>query len=361
MADYNSGVGAVDTTGLQKQVSALTQQLADLTNQYNTKILSYKSRGETPPQSITTEYNTQQTTLQNQISILQGQINTSTATIAPTQTAAQTTSALPAVQKPIDINTLKKISLDAQAASNALSNNKKEVISGNISNNVDTRIRLRAMVGQETAVYGNTGILSIINPMLGGTDGLIFPYTPTITISHATEYGTTALTHANEDIDHYIRTPSVTISLTAKFTVQNQREGRYALAALHFLRTISKMHFGQLDKNRGLPPPVLIFSGYGEYMFNNLPVIVKSHTYSFDDHTDLVTVTPQSASLNFKDKNTPYNYDNTGGMAKLPVLFSVQVELKVQQTPNRMRTVFNLEEFRTGKLMLDSKNGKGWI
>ena len=162
-----------------------------------------------------------------------------------------------------------------------------------ISGDKDTRIRLRAMRGQESQVYGDSGILTILNPLTGGTNGLIFPYTPTIQVTHQTDYSSTQLVHANEDIDHYVRTPSVKISLTAKFTIQNQREGRYALAALHFFRTMSKMYFGQADVDTGragLPPPVLVFSGYGDYMFDNLPVIVLSHSYSFDDHMDTVIV-----------------------------------------------------------------------
>lgn len=248
--------------------------------------------------------------------------------------------------KPVDITNLKKINLDSMSLDTRTNTKKTKKTSNNTtatSTSKDTRVRLRAMEGQQDAVYGKDGILSIIHPNRGGTNGLIFPYTPQISVTHATDYGTTALVHANEDIDHYIRTPSVTISLTAKFSIQNQREGRYALAALHFFRTVSKMHFGQQDVNRGLPPPILIFEGYGDYMFNNLPVIVKSHTYSFDEHMDTVLV----------------NADK--GSARLPVMFSIQAELKVQQTPNRMRTVFNLEDYRTGKLLRDTASGKGWL
>ena len=212
----------------------------------------------------------------------------------------------------------------------------------------DTRVRLRAFKGQESQVYGTSGLLSVINPKnTGGTDGLLFPYTPQINVTQAVDYGETALVHSNQSVDHFIRAQATMISLTAKFTIQNQREGRYALAALHFLRVVSKMYFGDADKasgKAGLPPPVLIFSGYGDYMFDNLPVIVRSHTYSFDDSMDMVTV------------NAP------GGIAKLPALFQVSIELKVQQTPNRMRTVFSLDSFRTGKLMQGTSSAKtGWI
>lgn len=367
MADYNSGAAPVTAANLEDQVLVITQQISDLTNKYNTAAASYSQRGESPPTSLTTEFNKQRATLQAEITnlsnklyrqnILDAQIESAKAkllTSTPDAVSAEyTKNVLNAVSeqysalekmntdairsadalKYVDSYELKKIALDSMSSpKNSISPSTKRDVK-------DNRFRLKAMPGQEDSVYGD-GILSIIHPGRGGTTGLIFPYTPQITVNHSTDYGTTSLVHTNEDIDHYIRTPSVTISLTAKFTIQNQREGRYALAALHFLRTVSKMHFGQTDENRGLPPPVLMFSGYGEYMFNDLPVIVKSHTYSFDDHTDTVLV----SAIN--------------GSATLPVIFSIQIELKVQQTPNRMRTVFNLDDFRNGSLM---KNGKGWI
>jgi len=360
MADYNSGAAPVTAANLEDQVLVLTQQISDLTNKYNTAAAEYSKRGETPPTSLTTEFNKQRATLQTELTnlsnklyrqnIVDAQIESAKAkllTNTPNQLSAEYTknvlnqaseqySALEKMNtdainaadrlKYVDSYELKKITLDSMSSpKNTISPTTKRDV-------VDNRVRLRAMSGQEDAIYGN-GILSIINP-----NGLIFPYTPQISVNHSTDYGTTALVHTNEDIDHYIRTPSVTISLTAKFTIQNQREGRYALAALHFLRTVSKMHFGQNDENSGLPPPILRFSGYGEYMFNDLPVIVKSHTYSFDDHTDTVLV----SAIN--------------GNATLPVIFSIQIELKVQQTPYRMRTVFDLDKFRNGSLMK-----QGWI
>jgi hypothetical protein len=215
-----------------------------------------------------------------------------------------------------------------------------------IAPTTDTRVRLRAMRGdsQMQQVYGDRTADNILS-ILYDTDGMMFPYTPTIGVSQAVEYRSAELVHTNGSIETYTRTPSVTLSVTADFSVQNQREGRYALACLHFLRTVSKMYFGETDKaagKAGLPPPVLIFQGYGNYMFNNLPVIVKSHSYSLDKSMNMVTVNTAS------------------GVAKLPALFSISMDLQVQQTPTAMRKEFSLDAFRTGALM---RNGAatGWI
>jgi hypothetical protein len=218
----------------------------------------------------------------------------------------------------------------------------------------DMRIRLRAMRGQEDVIYGassTNNLLSMLHPVsapTGGTDGLLFPYTPSISVNQEVDYRDIgSMTHTIGDILSYNHTPSVKLDVTATFTVQNQREGMYALAALHFLRTVSKMYFGEIDAKNGLaglPPPILIFTGYGDFMFNNLPVIVKSHSYSLDKSMNMITIT------------TP-----EGGTASLPSMFDITISLQVQQTPTAMRTVFSLDSFRTGELMLNHSGDTGWI
>lgn len=239
-----------------------------------------------------------------------------------------------------------RISTNARADSSEMVPNQsqqtvspKTAYSGDRSSSVaressDPRVRLKA---QSISVYGD-GIMSILKD----TNGLMFPYTPTIQVSQDVNYATMAMTHANTDYHSYTNTPNVSISLTGKFTVQNQREGRYALAALHFLRTASKMHFGESDAaagKAGLPPPVLLLHGYGTYMFNNIKVLLRNHSYSFDDNVDMVNVAVAN------------------GSARLPALFTVSISLVVQQTPQAMRKRFSLDEFRSGALLEQG----GWL
>ena len=199
----------------------------------------------------------------------------------------------------------------------------------------DLRVRLAALNPNDVYSGKNgQGILGI----LATTGGMIFPYTPQISFSQAVSYTDLQLVHSNIDYPAYTRTPSVTISVTGKFTVQNQREGQYAMAAIHFLRTASKSYFGKIDAaagTAGLPPPVLVFSGYGPYMFSDVRVILKSHSWAFDESMDTVSV----AIL--------------GKTVRLPAMFSLQVELQVVQTPNRMLTQFSFDKFATGQLLID--------
>jgi hypothetical protein len=208
----------------------------------------------------------------------------------------------------------------------------------------DLRVRLRAQSGQEHQVYGRPGtpndpnILSILH----STQGVLFPYTPSIEWSQAVEYSQLSLTHANQDFVSYKNTPSTTIRVSGEFTVQNYREAQYMIAVIHFLRVVSKMFFGKPRPNypTGMPPPVLTFSGYGNFMFNDLPVIVRDHGYSLGKEVDYVDV------------------DLSGGTVRLPSLLSVSMSLTVQNTPKKLREEFNLNKFRTGELMTKKK---GWI
>lgn len=195
----------------------------------------------------------------------------------------------------------------------------------------DMRVRLSAL---DPSIF--TGILA----PLKNTGGMLFPYTPQISYNQSVSYADISLVHSNTDYAAYTRTPSLTVSISGKLTVQSQLEGKYALACLHFLRAASKSHFGENDTNAGLPPPILTLDGYGTYMFKRLRVILKSHSWTFDENIDTIAV-------------------NAGkGLVRLPALFTVSCELTVVQTPTRMRTKFNFGQFASGQLM---EQQEGWI
>lgn len=210
----------------------------------------------------------------------------------------------------------------------------------------DYRVRLRAMAGQEAAIYGPNEPSNILKP-LWDTGGLVFPYTPSIQFNQDVDYKTLELTHSNGEQYAYSRTPSVQLAVNGKFSIQNPVEGRFTLAAIHFLRVASKMYFGAQHYGEqggagpaGLPPPILIFNGLGDYMFNSLKVILRSHSYAIEENAQLVRV--------------PVN----GTFVRLPSLFTISLNLTVINSPDEMREDFNLDQFRTGELM--SMTG-GWI
>ena len=149
-----------------------------------------------------------------------------------------------------------------------------------------------------------------------------------------------SMVSSNQDYYSYSNTGAPVLTVTGRFVTQNMVEAKYAMAVIHFMRTITKSHFGKKDPNAGNPPPIMEFSGYGKYMYNKLPVIIRNHNITFKDDVDYIDV-----------------YDSKQNKTKIPLEFELSLDLVVQNTPKRWREEFNLDDFRTGKLMRDSN---GW-
>jgi len=119
--------------------------------------------------------------------------------------------------------------------------------------------------------------------------GLIFPYTPTITISHNASYTEQALTHQNYQFVAYQNSKVSDIQINGDFFVQDYNEALYWIAAVHFLRSVTKMYAGE-NAYVGNPPPILKFSAYGDYVFKNIPVVVKSFSVTLPKEVDYISV-----------------------------------------------------------------------
>ena len=274
-------------------------------------------------------------------------------------------------------------------------------------NTDNRRVSLRPRPAAVNRVLGN----GLLKPLRGTNDRMIWPYTPTITYNQPIDYQQIQTTHTNQDFYVYARTPATELQVDGAFTVQNQQEGQYALACIHFMRTMAKMNFGQNDPNAGTPPPILLFDAYGPFVFNNLPVIVKSFNVTFPEDVDYVQVsvagittttkttagTPSTtvdnrivgenlAPIGTTGQQGGYNtvtpfgsggyipgartsattgvgsVTTTGGIPGttstssastpytvwLPSMFKINTTLVVQHTPSTLRNRFNLPAFRDG-------------
>jgi hypothetical protein len=240
-------------------------------------------------------------------------------------------------------------------------------------NSQDRRVSLRPKPAAASRVYGN----GLLKP-LAETGGLIWPYTPTIGYNHNIDYQSIATVHANQDFHVYNRTPAVELQVSGDFSVQNQIEGRYALAAIHFLRTMAKMNFGDKDPAAGTPPPVLLFNAYGPFVFKDLPVIVKSFQAEFPDGVDyvevgvqgLTTTIPITIERTFYPEPTPAEPVSPNGQGWtverelrgspvtapnnytvwLPSVFKISASLVIQHTPKDLRSRFELPRFIDGDI-----------
>jgi hypothetical protein len=178
----------------------------------------------------------------------------------------------------------------------------------------DWRVRL-ALAPGATYLYKNKGNEGILLP-LAATDGVIFPYTPAISVQYAASYDSTELTHSNYKFYQYKSSSVENISITCDFTAQDTAEANYLLAVIHFFRSVTKMFYGQ-DQNpsNGTPPPLCYLYGLGAFQFDNHPLAVTNFTYTLPTDVDYIragaTTTPPGVSK--APSNVPINSNSVSG------------------------------------------------
>lgn len=223
------------------------------------------------------------------------------------------------------------------------------------SKNIDRRARLRPKPGAESYVYGDatsTGLLSILRE----TNGLLFPSTPTINETHAVQYSSYSPTHSIAKFNSYERTDNVNIQISGDFNVTNATEARYLLACIHFLRSVTKMDFGATSQHAGTPPPVLLFSAYGNFMYNDIPVIIKGVNFTLEQDVDYIQVPIFGTSTDFgRDllKVPDFYKIDTDKPERVwvPSRLTISLTLEQQTTGEWLINQFNLDSFKRGDLL----------
>lgn len=197
----------------------------------------------------------------------------------------------------------------------------------------DLRVKLTP---KNLSILGSAISTNPLTPIIN-TGGLILEYTPNISIQGSASYSTQTPTHGIQDYKVYQNTPSQSFSISSSVSAQSLSEAKYSAATLHFLRLVTKSRFGK-SSSAGLPPPMLILTGYGDFMFDNLPVIVDSYSYQLPDNVDYVNL--QLGNLS----------------AKIPTLTTITINVTVQNTPDKLNT-FDVGNYANGKLLLAG----GWF
>lgn len=198
-------------------------------------------------------------------------------------------------------------------------------------------------------IYGNNEFLAPLQE----TEGMIFPYLPNITISHTANYQQMDIAHLNYPFYAYKNSQVDEITVNGKFTVQNAKEARYWLAAVHFLRSVTKMYFGQ-GANLGNPPPICILNGYGDYVFNNVPCIVKSFNVVLPDNVDYI-----ESNAGTRGYTTGEEIKNGASVTYVPVSSDISVVVQPIYSREEIKS-FNLQEFAQGRMIIAS-DGNGFI
>jgi hypothetical protein len=253
----------------------------------------------------------------------------------------------------------------------------------------DWRVRLQLAPGA-TYLYKDPAP-GILAPLFS-TDGVIFPYTPSIETSYTANYDKYDLVHSNYRGYYYKNSAVNDINIRGTFTAQDTAEAEYMLAVIHFFRSITKMFYGQ-DALRGAPPPLVYLSGFGDFQFNDHPCLVSNFSYSLPNDVDYIrawapnnygnlfsqraktgsiSVNPGSASATrlsnssftadngvtiILDNSPPaqspisQNVNNLTGATYVPTKIEINITLLPTNTRSQVSQQFSVKEFANGNLL----------
>lgn len=218
---------------------------------------------------------------------------------------------------------------------------------GNLQKAKDWRVRLSLPSKFPTGVFGGpVGVLS-------KTNGVIFPYTPSVTVAHNARYQEQALTHSNYKNYFYEGSDVAAITISGDFTVQNVDEGQYLLGVIYFLRACTKMFFGN-DQMAGNPPPILFLDGYGDFYFPHVSCVLTNFTHTLPDSVDYVEV---PASAGTVTNNLPGGSASAGSVVRLPTQSTISVTVQPVYSRKNVYENFSVGAFSSGKLLGGQYNG----
>jgi hypothetical protein len=211
------------------------------------------------------------------------------------------------VQNQADVNANNSI---VQGLTNSAKNQSTLQTRVNQPSSADWRVRL-SLAPNATYLYKTTpaGILA----PLADTDGVIFPYTPTIETSYQAKYDAYDLTHSNYRGYFYKSSMVENISIKGTFTAQDTKEAEYLLAVIHFFKSVTKMFYGQ-DPQAGSPPPLVYLNGFGKFQFNENPCVVTNFSYNLPNDVDYIRATGfNNIGLNLSNRRNQSSGPAIGG------------------------------------------------
>lgn len=205
----------------------------------------------------------------------------------------------------------------------------------------------RVSLSIPTGSYEKSRILA---PLLA-TGKFIFPFTPQVSLSHQATYSALEPIHNNYAFSSYENSKLDKITIQGDFYCENSDDAKYWIASVHFLRSVTKMYFGEKSENAGAPPPVLKLNGYGDYVFNDVPVVVTNFQVEMPNDVDYIPSIFAGSIL--ADGGGELD---TSGVGYVPVKSVLSVTLMPVYSRTAVRE-FNLQDFVKGNYVFT----KGFI
>lgn len=260
----------------------------------------------------------------------------------------------------------------------------------NFEQKQDWRVRL-SLAPNANYLYKAKNVQGILNPLIA-TDGILFPYTPSITVNYAAHYDQYDVTHSNYKVFQYKNSSVEQLNITCDFTAQDTFEANYLLAVIHFFKSVTKMFYGQdSDPARGSPPPLCYLFGLGAFQFDAHPLVVTSFNYTLPTDVDYIRAgnTATAAGVNKSPSTSPNNttntstdrlagqnitaggnappvsYQTTGSGTYEPTYVPTKMQIQIAALPivsrNDISNRFSLKDYATGKLLQGTKQKRGGI
>lgn len=130
---------------------------------------------------------------------------------------------------------------------------------------------------------------------LSGDGGVVFPYTPNVSVTHSAMYGAQQPAHTNYPSYFYQNSTVQAISLSGEFTAQNEDDALYVLGAIWFFRAATKMFYG--GPQAGNPPPIVYLDGYGDYYLPHVTCVVTNFTHTMPSGIDYINCAVQPVTI----------------------------------------------------------------
>lgn len=231
---------------------------------------------------------------------------------------------------------------------------------------VDWRVKL-SLANNATYFYKSGTDAGLLAP-LTASGGVIFPYTPQITVSHTARYASQTLTHSNYTNYSYEGSEVQAITISGDFTAQNNVEAAYVLACIQFFRAATKMWFGSGERV-GNPPPMVFLNGYGTHYFPNVPCVITSFQHTMPNDVDYIsaitntTVDPvndeSEAESRRLARKSGSSYGTKSNLTMIPTTSNMSVTLQPIYSRQNVFKNSNLDKFAKGELIGNPKDGKG--
>lgn len=165
---------------------------------------------------------------------------------------------------------------------------------------------------------------------LGETDGVVWPFTPKVTVSSKANYTQIDPVHNNYPFFAYKNSQVDDITISGEFSCETERDAEYWIEATTFFKAATKMFYGN-SNFAGNPPIICQLSGYGPGVFNNVPVIIKSFSMDLPDDVNYI----KCSTSQF-------------GPTWVPIMSNISVTVSPIYNRSRIRT-FSLQDYSDGK------------